>query len=276
MSISFVETHGGRLAVECEGDGPLVICSPGLGDFRDAYDALTSTLIDAGYRVARVDLRGHGESSTGFDRYGDEAVADDYLTLMDKLGGGPAVLIGASLSAGAAVIAAGRCPEKVAGLVLISPYLRNTFSPFVLKLSKAAFVRPWGPSVWRMYATKLWPGLGEKAGERARGSVAIMTQPGRWDAFLATYEGADHRVVTPWLDRVHAPVLVIVGDADPDWKDPAKEAQWIASNFSGARTVMVPGAGHAPMLERPDVVGPAVSQFLETIREGGAFKPSSV
>lgn len=64
-----------------------------------------------------------------------------------------------------------------------------------------------------------------------------------------------------------------MGDADPDWKDPLGEAQWVASNFSNVATIAVPGAGCAPMLERPEIVGPAVFQFLEQIRMSDGFKP---
>ncbi|WP_375429185.1 alpha/beta fold hydrolase [uncultured Sphingomonas sp.] len=266
MIISFVGTAGGELAVEVAGDGPLIICSPALGDTRDAFAPLAAHLAACGYRVARVDLRGHGDSSVGFDRYGDEAIADDFLTLIDVLGRGePAILAGASLSAGAAVIAAGRRPDQVAGLVLLGPFLRNGMGDAMLRVLRAAFMRPWGPFVWRAYAAKLWPGLGAKAGERAAASTVSLTRPGRWPAFRATFAGADHRAVAPWIDRVRAPVLVVMGEADPDWKNPRDEAEWVASNFADVELIMVPDAGHAPMFERPAVVNPAVARFLTKI-----------
>lgn len=275
MTTSFIATDGGKLAVDVEGDGPLVICSPAMGDTRDAFVPLAAHLVARGYRVARIDLRGHGDSTAHFNRYGDEAIAEDLLTVIEALGGGPAVLAGASLSAGAAVIAAGRHPDQVAGLVLLGPFLRNGMGEMMRWIFKVALVRPWGPSIWRSQAAKLWPGLGDKASERAASTIASLTRPGRWAAFQATVSGADHRVVEPWIGRVQAPVLVVMGDADPDWKDPLGEAKWAASNFTDVETLTVPGAGHAPMFERPEIVGPALFQFLERIRMGGAFKPSN-
>ena len=271
MAVSFVASDGGKLAVEVEGEGSLVICSPGMGDFRDAFAPLAAHLILSGYRVACVDLRGHGDSTTGFERYGDEATADDLLAVIDALGGGPAVLAGASMSAAAAVIAAGRRPDKVGGLVLLGPYLRNSAGKTMRGLLHLALTRPWGPSVWRLYAAKLWPGLGRQASERAARSTASLTRPGRWAAFHAT-SAVDHDVVAPWVGRVQVPVLVVMGDADPDWKDPRAEAAWVASNFTDAEVVTVSGAGHAPMLERPAIVDPAVSGFLERIGASGASK----
>ena len=274
METSLISSNGGQLGAEIGGEGPLVICSPGMGDFRDAFASLSTHLRAAGYRVACVDLRGHGDSTADFDSYGDEATASDLLNVIDALGGGPAILIGASMSAAAAVIAAGRRPDLIAGLVLIGPFLRNGSGKFMRRVLQVALMRPWGPSVWRMYAAKLWPGLGDKAGERAARSKASLTRPGRWAAFHAT-SAVDHDVVTPWLGRVQVPVLVVIGDADPDWTDPAAEAAWVASNFEGAETVTVHGAGHAPMLECPEIVNPALSTFLERIRAGDPPVPAS-
>lgn len=275
MTMSLVDTEGGKLAVEVEGDGPLVICSPGLGDTRDAFAPFATHLVACGYRVARVDLRGHGDSTAKFNRYGDEAAAEDFLTLIDVLGAAPVVLAGASLSAAAAVIAAGRRPDRVAGLILLGPFLRNSGGEVMRSIQQALFARPWGPYLWRIYATKLWPGLGDKARDRAASSTATMTRRGRWAAFRATLAGADHRAAKPWIGRVQAPVLIVMGDADPDWKDPLAEAEWVASNFKDVETITVHGAGHAPMLERSQIVNSAVSKFLERIRLGADFTPGS-
>ncbi len=181
------------------------------------------------------------------------------------------MLAGASLSAAAAVIAAGRCPDRVRGLVLLAPFLRNGTSGLVRWIMRTAFLRPWGPYIWRGYAATLWPGLGAKASERAAMTTALLTRPGRWPAFQATSAALDHRVVEPWIGSVKAPVLVVMGDADPDWKDPLGEAKWVASNFADVETFAVPGVGHAPMFERPELVSPAVSQFLERISKGRTF-----
>lgn len=271
MPVTQISIDGGTLAVEVEGpsDAPLIICSPGFGDTRDAYGPLAAKLVAAGFRVARLDLRGHGDSTAGFKHYGDEAIADDYLAIIGHLGGSPAILAGASLSAGASVIAAGKSPESVAGLVLLGPFLRNGGSALMLYILRIALWWPWGPFVWQSYAATLWPGLGDKAKERAASSTALLQRPGRWSAFHATVVGANHNVVTPFLGKTKAPVLVVIGDKDPDWSEPLKEAEWVASNFTDAEIVTVPGAGHAPMFESPEVVADGLLKFLEKIQFGG-------
>ena len=112
-----------------------------------------------------------------------------------------------------------------------------------------------------MYAAKLWPGLGDEARTRAATSTQLLTRPGRWRAFQATAR-VDHGVVAPWIPKVTAPSLVVMGDADPDWKDPRAEADWISQQL-GSEVLMVPGVGHAPMLEAPDAVAPRVVAFLQ-------------
>lgn len=265
--LHYVTTDGGRLAVEITGkeSDAMVICSPGMGDTRDAYEPLAKILVSHGYRVAAMDARGHGESSTDFARYGDEATADDFLTVADEFShGSPVVLAGASFSAAAATIAAAKKPERVGKIILLGPFLRNGMGVLGLWLMPVMFAWPWGPAAWEMYAATLWPGLeGDGAKKRAAASKASLTRPGRWAAFQATVAGLDHRVVAPYISSVRATVLVVMGDKDPDWSDPRVEAEWVASNFSQVETLIVPGAGHAPMFERPEVVGAKVLSFLE-------------
>ena len=102
------------LAYDLEGDGPLVVLAHGMGDSRRSYRFLVPGLVAAGYRVANVDLRGCGESSTGWDGYSRTDIAGDLVALVRHLGG-PAVIIGQSISGGAATIAAATAPDLVAG-----------------------------------------------------------------------------------------------------------------------------------------------------------------
>src|ERR1700730_16998377 len=122
----FLEVAGGRIAYDVTGEGPLVVLSHGIGDRRQAYRFLAPRLAQAGYRVANADLRGHGESSMGWKSVtGTEAisrtdVAGDLLALIRHLGG-PAVIVGRSISGGAAPSAAAMEPPRARGIVEINP-----------------------------------------------------------------------------------------------------------------------------------------------------------
>ena len=101
-----------------------MVAVPGMGDLRSTYRDVVPPLVAAGYRVAVTDLRGHGESDTTFRRHGDDVTGADVLALIAELGG-PAVIIGNSMGAGAAAWAAAENPDAVAGLILLGPFLRN-------------------------------------------------------------------------------------------------------------------------------------------------------
>src|SRR5579863_8507915 len=121
----YLDLPGGRLAYDVAGAGPLVVCAPGMGDLRAEYRALAPQLVAAGYRVATLDVRGHGESSVGWPDYSVGAIGADMLALARALDTRPAILIGTSMAGGAAVWAAAEAPEAVAGLVLIDPFVRD-------------------------------------------------------------------------------------------------------------------------------------------------------
>ena len=110
----FVEVPGGKLSYEVTGEGPLVVLSAGIGDRRQVYRFLAPELAQAGYRVASVDLRGHGDSSLGWPSITRTDVAGDLIAVIRHLGG-PAVIVGHSISGGAATIAAAKAPELVSG-----------------------------------------------------------------------------------------------------------------------------------------------------------------
>lgn len=97
----FAAIAGGRIAYEEIGHGPLVVLSPGMADIASTYRFLAPLIAAAGYRVASVDLRGHGEPSTGWPSYTHQDTADDLVAMIDELGG-PAVVIGQSFSGVAA------------------------------------------------------------------------------------------------------------------------------------------------------------------------------
>src|SRR3972149_5757052 len=85
----FLDRPDGRIAYDVVGDGPLVVCVPGMGDPRSVYRFLSPVLVDAGFRVAPLDLRGHGDSDATFRAYDDVAAGRDILALVAELGGPP-------------------------------------------------------------------------------------------------------------------------------------------------------------------------------------------
>ncbi|HMR49440.1 MAG TPA: alpha/beta hydrolase [Arachnia sp.] len=261
-----IERETGTVAVEVSGAGSLVVCVPGMGESRASFRHLTPGLVDAGYRVAVMDLRGHGDSSTGFATYDDPAVASDVLAVIDALGGTPATVIGNSMGAAAAALAAAERGEAVSGLVLIGPFLRDHGSAAGRFLMRLALARPWGPAVWRGYYGSLFgQQLPADHDEHVHVALGLLRRPGRWSAFQKTAQ-TSHAPAEAALPKVSAPTLIVMGEADRDFPDPEAEAAWAAEALRG-EVRMIPGAGHYPMGEQPEAVLAAVLPFLRAIHD---------
>ncbi|WP_422774198.1 alpha/beta fold hydrolase [Plantactinospora sp. WMMC1484] len=252
----------GRIAYDLwDGAGPLVICTPGMGELRQSYRLLAPKLVEAGYRVAVMDIRGHGDSDPTFSAYDDVALASDLLALVDELGG-PAFLVGNSMGSGAAVIAAADAPAKVRGLALLAPFVRQPAGAALLGLLfRLMLLRPWGPAAFLAYYPKWVPGAKpEGYAEHLARVRDNLRRPGHWRAFVRTSR-TSHEPARRRLPEVSAPAVVVMGAADVDWKDPAAEAHWIGEQLS-AEVVMVPGVGHYPQAQAPDAVAAAVSRLV--------------
>jgi pimeloyl-ACP methyl ester carboxylesterase len=246
------------------GEGRLVVLVPGMGDLRAGYRFLAPALRAAGYRVACTDLRGHGDSDATFSSYGDEETADDVAALISELGG-PGVIVGNSMAAGSAVLAAARRPGLVSGLVLVGPFVRNpTVGAGRRVLLRVAMAPLWAAISWKSYLPKLYAGRRPADfGEYLDQVVASLRRPGYARAFSLTTR-TSHAAAEARLADVTAPVLVVMGEQDPDFPDPRTEAEWIASAFHG-QVVMVPEAGHYPQSQRPDITTGAIQRFLESV-----------
>lgn len=254
----------GRIAYDVTGEGPLVVAVPGMGDLRSAYRHLVPALVEAGFRVATTDLRGHGDSDASFNAYDDPAAASDLVALIEHLGG-PALVIGNSMGAAAAVIAAAENPSLVSGLVLVGPFVRNVPAPAWQRLMfRALMGGPWARLAWLSYYPTLVPTRRDADYAEHRTAIGVaLARAGYGRAFRATTH-VSHAPAEAVLDRVHTPVLVVMGSKDPDFPDPQAEAELIAARLAG-RVVVIPGAGHYPQSEFPELTSPEIVAFAQAL-----------
>jgi len=261
---SYLTRPQGRIAYDRTGEGPLVLLVPGMGDLRSSYRFLVPDLVAAGFTAVSVDLRGHGESDTGFAEYGDVATADDLVALLELLGQ-PAVLVGNSMAAGSAVYLAATRPELVAGLVLVGPFVRDgNVSALQRLMLRLAMGGPWAPTIWKSYLPKLYAGRSPAdLDEHLAAITASLRRPGYRQAFSATTR-TSHAPAEERIGDVTTPALVVMGELDPDFPDPTAEAEWIAQRLN-ADVLLVPEAGHYPHSQRPELVAPAVIDFVTRV-----------
>lgn len=263
----YLARPAGRIAYDdTGGSGPLVVALPGMGDLRAQYRYLRPLLVQAGYRVVTVDVRGHGESSAEWPDYSARAVGDDALALIHHLGRDKAYLVGNSFAAGAALWAAKAQPEAVPGIVMLGPILRDQpVNPLLRGLVWLGFAGPWRTAFWMHYWDSLFPlrKPDDHAAYRER-LAAKLRENGRMEA-LRTMVGLSKAETEAQVDRRLPPTLVVMGCSDPDFSDPLVEAAWL-SGRTGAQVVLVGGAGHYPHIEAPARVAADIARFLNSLQ----------
>ncbi|MHB2028800.1 MAG: alpha/beta fold hydrolase [Acidimicrobiales bacterium] len=264
QQISYLSLLEGRVAYDVDGDGPLVVLVPGMGDLRNTYRFLAPKLRAAGYRVACTDLRGHGDSDATFSSYGDIETASDIVALIEQLGG-PGIVVGNSMGAGAAVLVAAKRPDLVLGLVLVGPFVRDPVSSGVSRvLLRLAMTPLWAALSWKSYLPKLYAGRKPDDFVDYRDQiVASLRRPGYAKAFSLTTR-TSHAAAMAQLGEVVKPTLVIMGEDDPDFVDAKIEAEWIAHALRG-EVAMVCEAGHYPQAQQPEITLDAMLPFMEKL-----------
>ena len=123
MAEILVPNAGVTLAVEEAGSGQPVVLLHGLTATRRYVVMGSRALERSGHRVISYDARGHGRSTPAADpsAYGYDDLVDDLEAVLDALDVGRPVLAGSSMGAHTLLRLALQRPERVGGLVVITP-----------------------------------------------------------------------------------------------------------------------------------------------------------
>ncbi|MFF4243590.1 alpha/beta fold hydrolase [Streptomyces sp. NPDC001822] len=273
----FLNVNGGTIAYEVSGvAGPLVVLAHGMGDSREAYRFFTPALVEAGYRVVTVDLRGHGESSVGWASYTRTDLAGDLIALVEHLGG-PAVLVGHSIAGGAVTIAAAKAPKLVTALVELAPFTRKQqvrLGDMRIAGYRRGMTHLMGTTVlgstrqWAKYLDIAYPGPKPTDWNTRMGEItAMLEESGRMKAVQAMGKTSPADAGEQ-LGNVSCPVLIVQGTLDPDWASPQAEGEAIVADLpTGLGSLeMIEGAGHYPHVQFPQQTLAAILTFLAGVR----------
>ncbi|SCL13957.1 Lysophospholipase, alpha-beta hydrolase superfamily [Micromonospora rhizosphaerae] len=260
MTVSQVRRDGGTIAYEVHGAGPLVVLSHGMGENRRSFRHLIPLLVRAGYRVASVDVRGHGDSSAHWPSYAPAEVGADLLAVVRALGCS-ATLVGSSSSAAAVVFAAADAPDLVDGVVQVSPFVAPPSPNLVMRVAQAVVLR--SPRLFGMFHRTLFP-CDRPADDAAYRKEMVAGLRGR----MAAVRGVIEPVEPHWTAQaaaVRQPVLVLMGTKDPDFTDPGAEARAARRQFATAEARMINDSGHYPHADRPAETAAQLVDFLAVV-----------
>ena len=270
--MSRIAVNGVHLNVEVSGEGPPLLLLHGFS----GGAATWTPHIEAwrGCTAIAVDLLGHGASDCPADqrRYRMERCLDDLIALLDRLpasSGRRVAVLGYSMGGRVALHLALRAPERLWALVLESgsPGIEDASERAARARSDAdladdierdgleAFVERWQALSLFASQTRLPVAVRDEL-RRQR----LQNDPQGLAGSLRGLGAGQQEPVIARMDEIRIPVLLLTGALDDKYCDLARR---MATALPCARTEVVPDAGHAVHLERPQVFAGAVRGFLE-------------
>jgi pimeloyl-ACP methyl ester carboxylesterase len=246
MSEISVTRDGVELAGDEAGEGIPVVLLHGLTATRRYVVMGSRSLERSGHRVIAYDARGHGRSSPAPTReaYTYSDLGEDLLAVLDDRGIERAVLAGASMGAHTLLWAALRAPDRVAGLVVITPGYEPATQEDEARLARwdaladgleqggvegfiAAQGRPDVPESWQETVLKV-----------TRQRLSQHEHPEALaDALRAVPRSRPFDTIDE-LAAISVPVAVVASSDEPDPGHPQKVGESYAAAIPGARLVL--------------------------------------
>jgi pimeloyl-ACP methyl ester carboxylesterase len=263
------------LAVEDSGEGPAVVLLHGLTATRRYVVMGSRALERSGHRVVAYDARGHGESGPAPlpSEYAYADLAQDLLDVLDDHGLDRAVLAGASMGAHTALRVALEAPERVAGLVVVTPAFHPDHPPGLERWDRLArglreggvegFVAAYGeadqiPGPWRDTVLKV---VRQRLGQHEHpdavaDALEVVPRSVPWDGGLAA------------LERVAAPTVVVPSRDEADPGHPLEVGEEYARRIPGARLV-VEEPGRSPLAWQGGQLSRVIAELVAETAGGG-------
>jgi pimeloyl-ACP methyl ester carboxylesterase len=229
---------------------PTVVLIHGAGFDHSAWALHSRYFAHHGRSVLVPDLPGHGRSAGPALRTIAE-MADWIAALLDAVRATSAQLIGHSMGSLIALETAARHPQKVSALGLIGTAAAMTVGPDLLKAAEANdqaaidMVSIWGLGFGAELGGSLAPGLWMHGGAQR---VLQACAPGVLFSDLSACRAYADALAA--AAKLKVPTTLILGERD--MMTPAKAGKTLAAAIPNARTVVLRGAGHMLMSERPD------------------------
>jgi 3-oxoadipate enol-lactonase len=258
--------QGRRIAYDLVGpeEAPTVCITHSLASDGGSWAEQVPALLAGGFRVLRLDMRGHGGSEPVAGDYTMAALAGDVTATLAALAIPRVHYIG--LSIGGMI---GQAFALAYGERLISALWCDT-----LPASPKGAQDVWDQRINTVRGADSLAPLADATVERWLTAGFKAAHPGRWrqirDTVIGTtasgYLGCCAAILdfdfTPRLSSVRVPALVVCGSDDAG--TPASENRRLASLVPGARYEEMAGCLHFPNVEMPEQFNRIMMGWLET------------
>jgi pimeloyl-ACP methyl ester carboxylesterase len=222
------------------------------------FDALSRD-----FRVLAPDLRGHGQSPAPEGVYTMDLLARDVVALLDDLGIARAVWVGHSMGGYLTMAALRIAPERIAGIGLVATHPRpDGEARHAERLEQAERVLREGSVVMAglMIDLLFAPAVDPKS-EVAQRAFAMMSETSPMGVAGSLRGMAERPDSMETLGNADIPAVVIAG-AD-DQLATVDMMRRMADVMPQAEFVIIPNAGHMPMIEQPEALTTALDGFLK-------------
>jgi pimeloyl-ACP methyl ester carboxylesterase len=245
-------------------DRPFLVFLHGAGMDHSVWAPQSRWFAHHGFNVLAVDLPGHG-GSAGPALADIGALADWTTRLIGTAGASHVALVGHSMGALVALESAARQPAIVARLGLIGVAGKMPVHPDLLAAAAANsrdaidMVSLWALGASATRGGNRAPGLWMLGGAER---LLEQAAPGVLHADLAACNA--YRGAAAAAALVRCPTTLILGERDQ--MTPLAAGRELAAGIAGSEVVVLSGAGHMAMIERPDEVLEALRTALGVAR----------
>ena len=234
------------------GAGPTLVLLHGAGDSAGTWSSIVKTFTPR-YRVVIPDLAGHGGSAPAEGPISVGQVLTGLEAVMQQGPQDPAIIVGNSLGAWAAMLYARAHPDRVARLVLVNGGALVGDRPDLSLTPKT-----------REEAAALMTQLRDPSAEPIPGfvldNVVREAQAGPIARLVQTAGEMGQYVLEGRLHEVTVPADLLWGESDRLFS--IAYARRMMSQLPAARLTTIPGCGHVPQQECPVRFGAALSDVL--------------
>ncbi|HUZ88505.1 MAG TPA: alpha/beta hydrolase [Candidatus Acidoferrales bacterium] len=249
---------GGEITYQVWGQGPALFLSHGVIENADSWAEMAPHL-ERHFQVVVHDARGRGESGWDGAAFGFEDLAADVEALAEHLGARSIFHVGHSMGGRVALEHALLYPSRVAAVAAVSA--RSEAPDEAGRLRLRALIDD-AESLGSGAAISLWTDSSESEYERVRTVSEANGVAGTVAALRALVEMAP---LLPRLADLAAPTLIVTGAKDAAY---VRSAELMAATLPRATLRIVPGVGHFPNLQCPELLASQLLEFWRSVASG--------